>query len=482
MNRLRVGFNRKNIDPPLGIAIRGYYKPRYASAVLSSLHVNAAAFSLAEPKMPASKWNPDTGEYEPQASADGAANEHIVLILSVDNCGLRTAECAEYRAYISEKTGVPAERILLHSTHTHTGPFTESADESHFTDFDKDIIDEYKEFLKKRLADASAEAIKDLKPAKMGFITGWAPERVAYIRRYRMKDGSTWTCPPVNDPNIDHAIGTLDQRVNVLRFDREGAESLAIMNYGLHADCLNLDEISADWPGYMSDTFERAYPGTKLMFLNGCEGDVGSTHVWPEGGDMNDTLISFDNEMKSPGMAKFVGRALAGTVLQVYDKAEFVDVDDIRVLSETIEIPANIPDPKDLPLARKYKELHDAGRDSEIPYTAMELTTVVAESSRMLRLEHGPESFPMTLTGVKLGPVALLGIPGEPFTDIGRQIKTAEGFRCIMPMCLTNGSEGYFPMKEAFDEGGYEARSSRFKGGVAERIIEGGKEIIGKLR
>ena len=231
----------------------------------------------------------------------------------------------------------------------------------------------------------------------------------------------------------------------------------------------------------MADTFETAYPGTKVMFLNGCEGDVGSTHVFPEGGDMNDTLISFDNEMKSPGMAKFVGRALAGTLLQVYDKAEFVDVEDIGTLSETINIPANVPDPADIPLARKYKELHDAGRDAEIPYTAMELTTVVAEATRMLNLEHGPEAFPMTLMGVKLGPVALLGIPGEPFTDIGRQIKTAEGFRCILPMCLSNGSEGYFPMKEAFDEGGYEARSSRFKGGVAECIIEGGKKIIEKM-
>ena len=34
---------------------------------------------------------------------------------------------------------------------------------------------------------------------------------------------------------------------------------------------------------------------------------------------------------------------------------------------------ANVPDPADLPLAHKYKELHDAGRDDEIPYTAMEL-------------------------------------------------------------------------------------------------------------
>ena len=46
---------------------------------------------------------------------------------------------------------------------------------------------------------------------------------------------------------------------------------------------------------------------------------------------------------------------------------------------------------------------------------------------------------------------------------------------------LTNGYEGYFPVKAAYDEGGYEARSSRYKSSVAETIVEGGKRIIAEL-
>lgn len=80
----------------------------------------------------------------------------------------------------------------------------------------------------------------------MGFITGYAPERVAYIRRYKMKDGTTWTCPPINDPNIDYPIGELDQRVHVLRFDREGAKNVVLVNYGLHADTTNGEMLSSD--------------------------------------------------------------------------------------------------------------------------------------------------------------------------------------------------------------------------------------------
>ena len=118
----------------------------------------------------------------------------------------------------------------------------------------------------------------------------------------------------------------------------------------------------------------------------------------------------------------------------------------------------------------------------EIPYTAMELTTVVAEAKRMLKMQKEPDDLALTLTGIRLGPVALVGIPGEPFTDIGVQIKQSQGWKCIMPMCLTNGSEGYFPMMSAFDEGGYEARSSRFKGGVAENIIAGGIAVLDMLK
>jgi hypothetical protein len=203
--------------------------------------------------------------------------------------------------------------------------------------------------------------------------------------------------------------------------------------------------------------------------------------VFPEGGDMNDTEISFDNEMKSPGMARFVGRALAGTLLQVYDKVEYIPVEKLVVLNKVVRVPANTPKPEQLPLAHQYKELHDAGRDDLIPYTAMELTTVVAEAERMCRLEHGPEYFDLEISGLRIGDVALVSLPGEPFTDVGVQIKATEGWKDILPIAMTNGQQGYFPMKDAFDEGGYEARSSNYVSGVAESLIAGAKALLGEL-
>ena len=88
----------------------------------------------------------------------------------------------------------------------------------------------------------------------------------------------------------------------------------------------------------------------------------------------------------------------------------------------------------------------------------------------------------MALAGIRLGPVAFVGIPGEPFTGIGRGVKDTEGYELILPVCAANGYEGYYPMKDAYDEGGYEAGSSNYKAGVAEYIIEESKALLGDMK
>jgi hypothetical protein len=111
----------------------------------------------------------------------------------------------------------------------------------------------------------------------------------------------------------------------------------------------------------------------------------------------------------------------------------------------------------------------------------MMLTTVMADAARKIRLEHGPEFFPMNLNAIKIGDVAFMGIPGEPFTGIGMGLKEAKGYKMVCPTCLTNGSRGYFPMKDSYDEGGYESRSSNYKAGIAETIIAEGTKILENL-
>ena len=48
--------------------------------------------------------------------------------------------------------------------------------------------------------------------------------------------------------------------------------------------------------------------------------------------------------------------------------------------------------------------------------------------------------------------------------------------------CCANGCEAYFPTQDAYEEGGYEARSSKFKPGVAEALVENGVALLHALR
>jgi len=199
-------------------------------------------------------------------------------------------------------------------------------------------------------------------------------------------------------------------------------------------------------------------------------------------GKRNGMELQFDDVWRGYTHAQAMGRNIAGAVLQVYDKVNYVDVDRIATLNKIVQAPSNMPKPEEMEQARKYYDLHAAGKDDEIPYKGMMLTTVVAEAVRMVALEHGPEAFDIPVSGLAIGPVAMIGLAGEPFDGVGRALKEAEGWAVVLPCCQLNGREGYFPMKQTYAEGGYESRSSYYKEGVAERLIDSGLEILNTLR
>ncbi|MBO7184988.1 MAG: hypothetical protein J6V34_04220, partial [Oscillospiraceae bacterium] len=199
MNNLKVGFAAVNANPPLGISVAGYYVPRYAQGFLDDIMVKTIVLECGEKK---------------------------IALISVDNCSIKAELSKPWLEEIEKVTGISQDAIFLSATHTHTGP------QIHVSGNEEDdkLISQYTPFLGQRIVNCVQLALADTKPGKMGYIFGWAPERVAYIRRYMMKDGTTFTCPPIDDPNIDHALGELDQRVNVLRFDQEDGETIVLVN------------------------------------------------------------------------------------------------------------------------------------------------------------------------------------------------------------------------------------------------------------
>ncbi len=133
------------------------------------------------------------------------------------------------------------------------------------------------------MTDAAVMAVGDLKPARMGLGIGKA-EDVAFLRRFLMKDGSIKTNPGVNNPDIKEPIGIVDERVNVIRIDRENADTVVLVNFDNHPDTVGGNLISADWPGFTRRTVEKALDNTKCVFFNGAQGDVNHVNVHPKGG------------------------------------------------------------------------------------------------------------------------------------------------------------------------------------------------------
>ena len=454
--QLKVGFARADITPMRDIELAGYFIHRKTGGVLDNLTANAVAVSLGETK---------------------------VLLISLDLLQIKTYVCDLYRDAIAEATGLARSAIYIHCQHTHTAPYVDPEGEEILppeNDEAKALVLEYQTFVKRRLIDASLAAFEDLADAKMGYGIGHA-SGIAFIRRFRMKDGTVKTNPGVNNPDIVAPVGELDERVSVVRFDREGKTSVVLVNYANHPDVVGGNLISADWPGFLCRSVEKAIDNVNCVFFNGAQGDVNHVNVHPTKGYLNDLFMDFDDVARGYGHARHMGRVVAGAVMQIFDKVEYVDVDSIKFTEKTVHVPSNMPTKEEAIEARKINDLHLAGKDEEIPFEGMMLTTVVAEAGRMVRLENGPETFPLSFTALSIGDVAFFGIPGEPFNKIGTSIKEAEGFKLIIPTCLTNGSEGYFPVKDAYDEGGYEARSSSYKAGIAELIIDEGKALLEKL-
>ena len=433
----------------MGVSIAGYFVERKASGVLDNLEATCVAVS------------------------DGKST---ALLFSLDLVAIRRV-CGDYCRQVAEATGLPEEAVYIHCTHTHTGPAVGKSD----ADASESTSPLYNELLGTRLVDAAKFALADLAPAKFSIGRGEA-RRISFIRRYRMKDGSFRTNPGVNNPDIKEPIGSPDETVQLVRIDREGKDAVAVINFQTHPDVIGGTKISADWPGFARRTVELALPGVKAIFFNGTQGDVNHVCTDPQPGEFNDLVNDFDDVARGYGHSRHMGRVVAGAVLSVWDKCEAVEADSVSVMKADIRVPSNMPRPEDIPLADKYNRLHVAGRDSEIPFEGMELTTVVAEAERMMRLKDGPEFFEMPISSVALGnAIAFAGFPGEPFTDIGRGVKSGSPFKMTICTCLTNGSCGYFPVASAYAEGGYEARSSVFGPTVAQNLIDGQIAQLRKL-
>ncbi len=446
---MKTGFSRICINPPLGVPMVGYYEQRPTKGIHDDIFASAVAF--------------DDGERK-------------AVIISVELCLLSTEQCNFFRAKVADFAGIDPAGVFINCTHTHTGPTIGDDKISRLAG-----SKEYDETFLNCLCKVAKEAFADLCESSFSYAEGRA-EGIGFVRRYRMKDGSVRTNPGVGNPDVLEVLGTPNETVKVIRIDRADGEGYVLVNYGLHADCVGGDYISGDWPGVVRDTVEKVLDRTKCIFLLGSQGDVNHINVNPTEGQKRGLIYdSFDGVPRGYEHAQHVGRKVAGEVIGVYGKAEPFGADQLAFGAKRISIPSNQENDK-LEEARTIKTLYDEGRAHELPYKDMELTTVVAEAVRICELENGPDSFDFTLSALKIGELVFAGLPGECFAEIGRRIENGYDGKHIVVCCLTNGGDSYFPTSSAYNEGGYEAKTSRLKQGGDNIIVENVLDLVSVLK
>ena len=441
---MNTGYAKTCIDPPLGTPIIGYYIPRFVKGVADSLYARAVAFD------------------------DG---KRRAVVVALDICLLPQKYYDAMKDAVVAATGIDRDAIFINCSHTHTGPLVGGD----FATRNRSS-EEYDALLVAGVRDAAVQAFSDLRQSRFGVARAQA-KNISFVRRYRMKDGSVATNPGVGNQGIDHALGTPNETVSLVRIDREGGDAVFMVNFGTHPDSVGGEYVSADYPGVVCALLERALPGVRCVFLQAPQGDVNHVNVHPSAGEAAISTIDFDGVPRSPALAEHMGRAIAGAVLSVCSIASPVTADTLAYASRRVDLPSHQENDR-LDEVRHIYEMYEAGRASELPFKEMALTTAVAEAKRIMRLEHGPASFPFLLSALRVGDLVFAGTGGEPFTEIRNRIDAGSPFPNTIQCCLTNGAGGYIPTRAAYGEGGYETASSSLKPGSDDILVDAMLELL----
>ena len=116
-----------------------------------------------------------------------------------------------------------------------------------------------------------------------------------------------------------------------------------------------------------------------------------------------------------------------------------------------------------------YRETGDKNLAANCDGKNMAATTIVAKACRIVALMN-----------VAVGDAVFIGLPGEPFTEIGRAIKAGSPYTVTLPTCNTNDKAGYFPTE--YFEGSYEAATTRYAKDTAQQLIDTSLALLKDLR
>jgi neutral ceramidase len=445
---LAAGAATIDITPPLGYRMAGYFSERGSTGTHDPLLAKAVVFRQ---------------------------GDRQAALVFCDLLGVPWELTAQVRQQAQQKTGIPAANILLAATHAHTGPLFAGTLRKHFHDqaTAKDGTDprekeDYSATLAEKLVRVIADAQATAKPVKLQ--AGVAKqEGLSFNRRFFMKDGTVRFNPGKLNPEIVRPAGPIDPDVGMLLLhnaaDNRPLASLTV--FALHLDTVGGTEYSADYPCYLQQALRQKL-GERFvsLFGNGTCGDI------------NHIDVSHNRPQKGHEEAQRIGETLGATVAAELQKLKDLKRPSLAVRSEMVSAPLQQATAEDIAWADEA--IKNVGTpalpflDQVKAYKIKSLQSLAAKSDKTL---------PMPVQVFRLGDdVAVVGLPGEVFADLGLAIKRASPFATTLVIELCNDSPSYVPTRKAFAEGSYETVNSRVQPGGGEMLVAAAVRLLNELK
>ncbi|HEY3297188.1 MAG TPA: hypothetical protein VGK34_00920 [Armatimonadota bacterium] len=386
---MKAGFAKIDITPPVGIELAGYgyYLKRLAKSVHDPLFARALAFD-------------SEGER--------------LLITSCDLIGFGKELVDQIKSAISGQTGIPVDAIVIHCTHTHTGPATCAMRGCGVMDSD------YVRALKANVLQAGLEALANLKEADS--------------IRYAESDSEGIGCN-----RTDSDVKPIDHTVRSLFIHRTNESPIVLVNYACHPVANGIsDGISADYPGRLALALEEQ--GYDCAFLNGFSGDINPV------GERNHDAIEKH------------GRAIASLVMNSADRAISLSDTTVRFGTRPIHIPLDIPGSEELlnELLHQKSIMESNPGDTFALQEVSWLVDALAIIENPALSDH-VESY---LQVIGIGDVAFIAFPGETYTAFGLALREKFPGLRLLTVNTANGLVGYIPTADEFDRRGYASHNA----------------------
>lgn len=395
----------------------------------------------------AARKHPSEGTVHPlwaKALAVEDGRGQRVVIVTTDLIGLVRQVSDEIGARVHRDVGIPRERIVLNSSHTHCGPVVLGcADIAHHMEAE-DVVAAaaYRDELQEKLVRVIEAACAKMQPANLAFGEGTAPFAT---NRRKIQSGAYAIAP--------NPEGPADRRVPVLRVSDANDRPVAVLfGYACHNTTLGGDfyRFNGDYAGFAQVELGAKHPGVAAMFVIGCGAD---SNPQPRG-----TLE----------LAEQHGKELAGAVEQVLSGELRPVRGPLAVAMDRVDLP--LVDPPG-------KEALEARRGEGNVYQ-QRLTKLLLERIEKQGKVDAAYAYPVQV--VRFGKdLTLVALAGEVVVDYAIRLHKELDAEPLWVAGYTNEVFAYVPSERILSEGGYEGGDAMvyfgwhgpFQPGVEDRVV-----------